>query len=107
MKFLLVSTTTNSQTEAQKIAHEILQAKLAACVQIVPGIESHYWWKNKLESATEFLLLIKSSEDHFEALAAFIKKNHSYECPEIVALAADQVEGNYANWWREQLYPLK
>jgi periplasmic divalent cation tolerance protein len=76
-----------SPDEARVIAQAILERKLAACVNILPGVESHYWWQGKLESGQEVMLIIKSSAEQFDALAALVKEKHSYECPEIVAVA--------------------
>ena len=56
-------------------------------MNIVPGVESHYWWQGKREQGNEVLLLIKSSAEQFEALAELVRAHHSYECPEIVAIA--------------------
>ena len=82
----LVFVTASSLEEARKLAKGILEHRFAACVNIIPGVESHYWWKGKLEKAGEVTLVIKSSAEQFEALAGYVRKHHSYECPEIVAV---------------------
>ncbi len=97
----LVLVTASSAAEARVIASAILEQKLAACVNILPGVESHYWWQGKLESGAEVMLLIKSSAEQFEALAALVKAKHSYECPEIVALAPQELAPAYRKWWEE------
>jgi len=98
----LVFVTASGAEEARLIAGAILDRKLAACVNILPGVESHYWWQGKLESAPEVILIIKSSAEQFDALAALVKEKHSYECPEIVAVAPQEMAPAYRKWWEEQ-----
>ncbi len=95
--------TAGSAKEARTIARAVLKAKLAACVNIVPGIESHYWWQGKMERSSEHLLLIKSSRLQFARLTALVKKTHSYQTPEIIAVPLAALETSYAKWWRESL----
>jgi periplasmic divalent cation tolerance protein len=99
----VVFVTASSAKEARVIAQAVLKAKLAACVNIVPGIESHYWWRGRLDHAREHLLVIKSARRHFAKLAALVKKTHSYQTPEIIAVPLSASEANYARWWRESL----
>ncbi len=103
MSPVIVFVTASSLDEARKIADALLDAKLAACANIIPGLESHYWWQGKRETATEFLLLIKTSLGQFDAVSETVKKHHSYECPEIVALAPEAVEAKYLQWWGDEL----
>jgi periplasmic divalent cation tolerance protein len=95
----LVLVTASSLDEARVLAAAILAKRLAACVNIVPGVESHYWWKGKLEQGSEVLLLIKTSAEQFEAVSAAVRANHSYECPEIVALDPREMAPAYRAWW--------
>ena len=81
------------------LAQAILEKHLAACVNLVPGVESHYWWQGKLETAAEVMLLIKSSAEQFEALAELVRARHSYKCPEIVAVAPEEMSPAYRAWW--------
>lgn len=99
----LVLVTASSVEEARNLAQRILEKHLAACVNLVPGIESHYWWQGKLETAGEVLLLIKSSSEQFEALAEVIRQNHSYECPEIIAVAPGEIAPKYRAWWEKEM----
>jgi periplasmic divalent cation tolerance protein len=71
-------------------------------VNIVPGIESHYWWQGRVEQAGEVLLLVKTSAEQFEAVAAAVRAAHSYECPEIVALDPREIEPAYRAWWEKE-----
>jgi periplasmic divalent cation tolerance protein len=79
----------------------LLERHLAACVNLLPGVESHYRWKGKLEASTEVLLLIKSSAEQFEDLRVVIAAHHSYVCPEIVAVAPQEIAPLYREWWEE------
>jgi periplasmic divalent cation tolerance protein len=99
----LVFVTASSVEEARHITQGILEKHLAACVNIVPGVESHYWWEGKLEKANEIQLVIKSSAEQFEALAEVIRWRHSYKCPEIVAVAPGEISPNYRAWWESSL----
>ena len=97
----LVLVTASGVKEARKLAKGLLEERFAACVNIVPGVESRYWWKGKLEKASEVTLLIKSSAEQFESLAGYVRKHHSYECPEIVAIATHEISPGYRSWWDE------
>ena len=101
--FLLVLTTAASKAEAQRLSRDLLQRKLAGCVNLVPRLDSFYWWKGKIEHGSEVLLLIKTSRRRIVQLAHFLKSTHSYEVPELIALPilwGDQV---YLNWLRQSL----
>ncbi|MCE0497258.1 MAG: divalent-cation tolerance protein CutA [Methylacidiphilales bacterium] len=95
----IVFVTAPNLEEARTLAEGILNKRLAACVNLVPGLESHYWWQGKLEKAGEVLLVIKSSAEQFEALTDHIRQHHSYECPEIVAIAPQEISPAYRAWW--------
>jgi periplasmic divalent cation tolerance protein len=103
MNARIVFVTATSIEEARKLAHAALNAKLVACAQILPAVESHYWWQGKLEQKTECLLLLKGDVTRLQELSEVIHKNHSYECPEFVAIEPDSVDPAYAQWWRETL----
>jgi periplasmic divalent cation tolerance protein len=95
----LVLVTASDIGEARRIASALLQPRLAACVNIVPGVESHYWWQGQLEQGSEVLLLIKTSAEQFEAVTAAVRTAHSYDCPEIVALDPREMAPAYRAWW--------
>jgi periplasmic divalent cation tolerance protein len=97
----LVFVTASSLEEARNLAQGILDQHLAACVNILPVVESHYRWQGKVETSSEVMLIIKSSAEQFEALAGFVRKHHSYECPEITAVAAHEISPGYRSWWDE------
>ena len=98
----LILVTASGIDEARSLARTLLEERLAACVNIVPGLESHYRWKGQIEKSDEVLLLIKSSVEQFEALAARIREQHSYECPEIVAMKPEEMAPAYRAWWEKE-----
>lgn len=95
---LIVFTTTANKDEAEDLARKLVEQKLAACVQIVPQITSFYQWEGKVQKDEECLLLIKTLPEKFDDLEAFIKANHSYSVPEIVAVNAENVSKEYFEW---------
>lgn len=97
---LIVLTTTPNTEEAESLAQKIVESRLAACVQILPQITSIYLWENAIQKDAEHLLLIKTLPEKFEELKEFINLNHSYDVPEIVALAADKVSEGYLSWMK-------
>ncbi len=101
----LVFVTASSLEQAQTIARAILEKRLAACVNLIPGIESHYWWQDKLESTAEVMLVIKSSAEQFETLCEVIELHHAYECPEIVAIPPHEMSPQYRAWWEGEMSP--
>jgi periplasmic divalent cation tolerance protein len=105
MKALLVTTTTDTKDEAAQIASQLLDAHLVACVQIVPGVESHYWWKGEKDVASEWLCLIKTTEDNYEAVEAKIKKVHTYDEPEIIAVPLVLGSASYLDWFENETKP--
>src|SRR5271167_3362081 len=103
----IIYVTAPGKEEAYLLAQKILESRLAACANLVPGVESHYWWQGKLETASEVLLLIKSSAEQFEALSALIRQHHSYECPEIVAVTPQEIAPAYRAWWEKETAPAQ
>src|SRR5688500_4262984 len=97
---LIVLTTVSNSDEASRLANSIVESRLAACVQILPQMTSVYFWEGKVQSEPEHLLLIKTLEERFDELSEFIKKNHSYDVPEIVAMADNRVSDDYLTWIR-------
>ena len=94
----IVLTTTGSREEAGKIAHALVERRLAACVNIVGPIHSVYRWQGKVESAPEHLLLIKTTAARFDAVAKAIRELHSYELPECIALPIEGGSAEYLEW---------
>ena len=99
----IVLSTVGSEEEARKIAHHLVERQLAACVNIVPKIESVYRWQGKVESNREYLLLIKTSSEKFPEVRDAIRELHSYELPECIALAVEDGSSEYLQWVEESL----
>ena len=100
---IVVLTTVVNSGEAERLARKIVEAKLAACVQILPPMMSVYIWENAVQTAAENLLLIKTLAGKFDELEKFIREHHSYETPEIVALAAENISASYLGWLQNSL----
>jgi len=100
---IVVLSTCASEEEAEKLAREVVEQRLAACVNVIPRIQSFYRWQGNLESAVECLLIIKSSRDRFDLLRSALEKAHSYEVPEIIALPVVEGAANYLNWLQANL----
>lgn len=94
--------TASSTEEGRAVARALLEARLAACVNIIPGVESHYWWEGALEKSTEHQLVIKTRAALMPAVIACVQQHHSYKVPEVIALPV--VEGNpdYLAWARAE-----
>ena len=97
MKISILLTTVNSKSTAVHLARAALDAKAAACVQILPPMESHYVWKGKQEKSREFLILAKTSTRKASTLEKLWSRLHSYDCPELVTLSG-RAATSYARW---------
>ena len=97
----LIVTTTKDMQEAKKIAKELVQNRLAACVNIVPKVTSLYIWEGEIVEDSEALLLIKALD--FYKVKRAIKELHSYKVPEIIAFEVDEVSHEYLGWIQEVL----
>ena len=94
---MLLCTCPDRETAAS-LAHKILQDSLAACINILPGIESVYRWQGKVEQDTEVLMLIKSLSRAADELERIITQNHPYELPEIITVPIDAGSNDYLQW---------
>jgi periplasmic divalent cation tolerance protein len=103
---IIVLVTCESRKEARKIARALVRQRLAACVsEIGLPVASTYRWKGRVESANEFLLLIKTTRKRFAAVRDAVRKLHSYEVPEIIALPIAAGSRGYLNWIAESVRP--
>jgi len=100
---IVVLSTASSAEEAEKIARSLVDARLAACVNVVPGMRSFYRWKEHIEDTAEWLMVIKSSRGRFDALRTALERLHSYEVPEVIALTVIDGAQNYLNWMDAEL----
>ena len=103
---LVVLVTCRSTKEAERIARNLVETRLAACGNILRSpVRSIYRWKEKIESAREVLLVIKTSRRRFPKLEAAIKRLHSYEVPEVIALPITAGSKSYLSWLAESVAP--
>jgi periplasmic divalent cation tolerance protein len=94
----LVFTTCGSLEEARRIANALVEGRLAACVNIVPQVESVYRWEGKVETANEWLLVIKTTSSAFDRLRKSLTELHTYDLPECIALDIADGFGPYLDW---------
>jgi len=99
----VVLTTCGLLEEARTIAHALVERELAACVNIVPQVESVYRWKGEVETANEFLLVIKTTAGAFDRLRAALRELHSYEVPECIEVSVTDGSEAYLNWIAESV----
>ena len=99
----LVITTCGSSAEARTIANELVQRQLAACVNIIPQIESVYRWQGKVENATEWLLLIKTTSGALGDLLAALSELNSYDLPECIEIPIEGGSAPYLEWIGESV----
>jgi periplasmic divalent cation tolerance protein len=96
-KIVVLSTCAN-EADAARVGRALVEARLAACVSVLPGLRSCYRWQGAVETADEALLLIKTSRELFADLKAELEKIHPYELPEVLALPVVEGAENYLNW---------
>ena len=94
----VVFVTAPSRKVAERLAKGILSKKLAACVNVIPGLRSFYWWKGTVASDPEVLLLIKTTASRLESLRRWVRANHPYELPEFIALPVSYGDPAYVKW---------
>jgi periplasmic divalent cation tolerance protein len=97
-KFALVLVTAPNLKTARKLAKAALQGRLIACANLVPKVESHYRWRGKIESASEILLVLKTTRTRVVALEKLILKNHPYDTPEYLVLPLGAGTKRYLDW---------
>ncbi len=99
----IVLTTAGSEQEARKIAHSLVERRLAACVNIVPQVTSIYRWQGKIEEAQEWLLVVKTTAAAFGKVREAIAELHSYDVPECICLTIEDGSPNYLEWIAESV----
>lgn len=104
---LVVFITTPNRATSEKLAMGLLRGKWAACVNRVPGLVSRYWWKGKIETAREELLVVKTLSVKWPGLEKWVRSNHPYSVCEVLALPAAAVSRPYLDWVRDSLSPLR
>ena len=102
-EYIQIHTTTEKREEAQSIARDVVERRLAACAQVLGPIASTYWWKGRIEEAEEWMCIMKSRIDLYEKLEATIRRIHPYEEPEILAVPIRAGSRGYLNWLDREL----
>ena len=96
--YQVILSTCPNRASAEKIARQLINDKIAACVNILPGITSIYPWKGRIETAQEHLLIVKTREDQYQAVEKSIQTYHPYELPEIIAVPIETALPQYLQW---------
>ena len=104
---VFVYTTFPSLVEAEEAAKVIVERRLAACANILPGMVSHYWWQGKVERAEEVVALFKTRASLAEPLRAAITELHSYDVPAISVIPIESVDRDYLNWLMDETKPAQ
>lgn len=100
---IVILSTCADLAEAERIAHSLVKDRLAACVNVIPGLKSIYRWKGAIEESSEHLLVVKTSRELFEKVQNYLSAVHSYEVPEAIALPIVDGAPNYLNWLAGEL----
>ena len=100
MKIILLITTTNSRSNAEKISRELVEENISPCVQILPQHSSIYKWKDKIECAEEYMMYIKILEKNKDIAKKIIVKLHNYEIPELLEIEGKLLSDSYSNWFK-------
>ena len=100
---IVIFVTVGNSSDAALLAKSLVEKRLAACVNLVPGVSSWYWWEGKVNVDEEVLLMMKTSRDKFAALEKEVLRLHSYAVPEIIAIQIVEGSKNYLNWIEESL----
>lgn len=99
---VVISTAPNTQV-AQELAAFLIRERHAACINIIDGVRSLYWWEGAVQDDSEAILVIKTDSKHLEALTAAIQEKHPYDCPEVIALPIQGGSDAYLQWLRDNL----
>ena len=99
-QFALAVITAPDLKIARKLVKAALQARLVACANLLPRIESHYWWEGHIQTSSEILILLKTTTARLSALEKLIIDQHPYDTPEFIVLKIDSGNKRYLDWWR-------
>jgi len=102
-QFVIVLVTAPNRNTARKLARAALKARLIACANIIPHVESHYWWQNKIEQGNEVLMLLKTKSSRLAALEKLTLSLHPYDTPEIIVLNITRGNECYLSWLANSL----
>lgn len=104
-RHLEVRTTLGSEAEAQALAVQLVERRLAACAQVWGPITSTYWWSGTVETETEWMCVVKTRDDAFGLLATAIRELHPYDTPEVIAVPVTAGDAGYLAWIDEEVRP--
>src|ERR1043165_8654275 len=104
-EFCCVFVTAPNMTVARKLATAALNERLAACANLTPKLESHYWWQGRIESSSEVLVLFKTRKDRLGGLEKCVLKNHPYQTPEFIVTRIEAGNENYLAWIQDSVQP--
>ena len=99
-RFVLALVTAPDLKTARRLARSALKRRLIACANQIPRVESHYWWREKLETGAEVLLLLKTTTHRLTALEKLVIAEHPYDTPEFIVLRPQEGNRRYLDWWR-------
>ena len=102
-KYIVILSTAGSAEEASKIAEHLVSAHLAACVNLLPGIQSIYWWNDAIQKDQEILMIIKTEREKFDEVKNAILSLHSYDVPEVISLPVENGYNEYLQWIEKAL----
>ena len=105
MSLCLALSTFPDRETAERVATTLVEARLAACVNLLPGVRSIYRWQGEVEATGEVLALFKTTQDSYPQFEEMLRELHPYDVPEIVALPVEQALGAYASWVTENVRP--
>ena len=100
---IVIFVTVGNSNDAAVLAKSLVEKRLAACVNLLPGVASWYWWEGKVTEDQEVLLMMKTSRDKFAAIEKEVLRLHSYAVPEVIALQIVEGSKNYLNWIEESV----
>ncbi len=100
-EFRVVMSTAGSEDEGARIAKSLLERKLCACVNLIPKVRSFYRWEGAIQDDAEVLLIMKTTKEKLQALSDHLAEKHSYDVPEVLAVAVDRGRGSYLEWLAE------
>ncbi len=106
MKSVMLYITTGTMEEAQRIGAALLEKRMVACVNIMGGMQSMFWWQGRVESSEECIMLAKTTESRVDECTALIKQHHTYECPCVVQLSIDGGNAAFLKWVQRETEPI-
>lgn len=104
-KSSIVYVTTPNDESAKRIARALVTEKLAACVNIIPGIQSIYFWEGRINEDAEYLLMIKTATDKVDAISKFVRENHPYSVAEVISVKIENGNPPYLDWIEQSVRP--